>query len=342
MIAPRLLDPRAKSEYFIGLFPFSEHKDIVKSALKNRMHTITSAMFSRADLTLHTPSRDDSDIVIGANRLRGRRRSRLARSVHVEKSDIWGPSSAFRETESAPYPSKLSAYDELQSAPITPPKALYQSSSHNTTNALSAAVSSPFSVDTTFSEECEDQYSSLSHPYRGSSSDGIFPSSQGLLTPTANSHIEYANNTFNTSGTMVQILDKAHRRGSKVGGDDCGELHRSSSFDEAVIHYGVDVTSKKKSDSPEMKETIISNGKEDLAESSGKANIPIPRYGWLNKYSRRGIFKNWRLRYFSLVAGHLHYYEDKDPNSLGGVKLKVSPCTHSHSLKHTHSLILII
>lgn len=47
MLAPRLIDPRSKSDYFTGLFRFTEQKDIVEAALKSRMYTINSAMFSK-------------------------------------------------------------------------------------------------------------------------------------------------------------------------------------------------------------------------------------------------------------------------------------------------------
>lgn len=47
MLAPRLIDPRSKSDYFTGLFRFTEQKDIVEAALKSRMYTINSAIFSK-------------------------------------------------------------------------------------------------------------------------------------------------------------------------------------------------------------------------------------------------------------------------------------------------------
>lgn len=48
-IAPRLVDPKAKLEYFSGLFRYSGEKMLVEGPLKQRIQAVTSSMFSKAN-----------------------------------------------------------------------------------------------------------------------------------------------------------------------------------------------------------------------------------------------------------------------------------------------------
>ena len=52
LIGPRLLDPRAKVDYFIGLFRFSEEKEKVQEILKTRTHVLASSLFRQSGLSL--------------------------------------------------------------------------------------------------------------------------------------------------------------------------------------------------------------------------------------------------------------------------------------------------
>ena len=45
LIGPRLIDPRAKIDYFLGLFRFSEEKEKVQEILKTRTHVLSSSAF---------------------------------------------------------------------------------------------------------------------------------------------------------------------------------------------------------------------------------------------------------------------------------------------------------
>lgn len=47
LIGPRLTDPKAKSEYFIGLFRYSDEKLAVEEILKARTQTLASSVFSK-------------------------------------------------------------------------------------------------------------------------------------------------------------------------------------------------------------------------------------------------------------------------------------------------------
>lgn len=50
MIGPRLTDPRAKVDFFLGLFRFSEEKEKVQEILKARTHVISSNLFRQPGL----------------------------------------------------------------------------------------------------------------------------------------------------------------------------------------------------------------------------------------------------------------------------------------------------
>ena len=50
MIGPRLTDPRAKVDFFLGLFRFSEEKEKVQEVLKARTHVISSNLFRQPGL----------------------------------------------------------------------------------------------------------------------------------------------------------------------------------------------------------------------------------------------------------------------------------------------------
>ena len=66
MLAPRLVDPRSKSDYFTGLFRFSEQKDIVEAALKSRMYTINSAIFSKVPASTMSDGADHNETRVAA------------------------------------------------------------------------------------------------------------------------------------------------------------------------------------------------------------------------------------------------------------------------------------
>lgn len=50
LIGPRLLDPRAKIDFFLGLFRFSEEKEKVQEVLKTRTHVLTSSHYRQKEL----------------------------------------------------------------------------------------------------------------------------------------------------------------------------------------------------------------------------------------------------------------------------------------------------
>jgi hypothetical protein len=58
MIGPRLTDPRAKVDFFLGLFRFSEEKEKVQEILKARTHVISSNLFRQPGLNFVAGSGD--------------------------------------------------------------------------------------------------------------------------------------------------------------------------------------------------------------------------------------------------------------------------------------------
>jgi len=50
MVGPRLVDPRSKMEYFVGLFRFAEEKSAVEEILKARTQTMNAAMFTKVSV----------------------------------------------------------------------------------------------------------------------------------------------------------------------------------------------------------------------------------------------------------------------------------------------------
>jgi hypothetical protein len=50
---------------------------------------------------------------------------------------------------------------------------------------------------------------------------------------------------------------------------------------------------------------------------------PEPKQGWMRKFSRGdGLFRNWRVRYFVLTGGKLHYFQEMVTTFVGS-NLKV-------------------
>lgn len=81
IVGPRLIDPRAESDYLIGLFKYAKHKDQVKEILKARAQILNSAMFNKASnsrpmlaadkSTPHTPT-SSSPLAVGGRGGSGR------------------------------------------------------------------------------------------------------------------------------------------------------------------------------------------------------------------------------------------------------------------------------
>ena len=74
IIGPRLTDPRAKTEYFVGLFRFSEEKSTVEEVLKARTVTMNAAIFTKVNNLSNSGGR-------GGGRLGGRNGSSGGRGV---------------------------------------------------------------------------------------------------------------------------------------------------------------------------------------------------------------------------------------------------------------------
>lgn len=51
MLGPRLTDPKAKLDYFTGLFRFVEEKSVVEEVLKHRAHILATSIFTKASMS---------------------------------------------------------------------------------------------------------------------------------------------------------------------------------------------------------------------------------------------------------------------------------------------------
>jgi hypothetical protein len=66
----------------------------------------------------------------------------------------------------------------------------------------------------------------------------------------------------------------------------------------------------------------------DLSSLASKPQEPEPKQGWLWKYSREGLLRNWKYRYFTLILGKINYYEKEVANLVGSdwkVKIESTP-----------------
>jgi len=411
MIAPRLIDPRAKSEYFIGLFRFSEQKDIVKAALKSRMHTLNSAMFSRTEHTLLSPQLEDSSGLLSQSRIRSRRRSRVSLHASMNRSDGKLLSKIHENSKSddgnddttLPTTSRESSQNDVGSATSTPIKVTnisrISSDRYHPRDLLSngndeypySQVASPMSVETICSDrsEVDDSERSLNHnikpfspskyshlvndnnrshlledetsvfldygsPSRSfdnedknispvSTSIQTFHNSQHSINNllSASSQTEYANNNFSSHTAKAQLSEKAAHRNTlnTLTSNTSSLLRRSYSVEDVLISTRHSDTELFDSSTAFMTSpTHPSKNADDLSNSSPIASNreslvdePEPIEGWLNKYSRRGLFKNWRLRYFTLRAGKLRYYSEKR-SQFEGSNLKVTYLTVQFTL----------
>ena len=358
MIAPRLTDPRAKSEYFIGLFRFSEQKDIVKAALKSRMHTINSAIFSRTEPALSTPALDD--MVLNTPLSKSRTMRKISNRMSTGRGGGRFHSSRLR----SPFISEDMSLKDDATLPTT-----YRASSQNDVPSVASTLSinsiitpirgvlpedlnSPFSVDTILSEADEmnsnrsHSRESNKHYFNGSNSLELGIAAE-LDTPVRNSspneerddyrkkndngnnslssatplsHVEYANNNFSNPSAQVEIASKAqrvqqqqqHKHRSVVA---LPTFRRSNSFEERDLRHSDGGIGGFLSSSEKEKSHLQKSN--DNNNPNMTATAPEPFQGWLNKYSRRGLFKNWKQRYFVLREGKLFYYGEMASQFVG-------------------------
>jgi hypothetical protein len=52
-------------------------------------------------------------------------------------------------------------------------------------------------------------------------------------------------------------------------------------------------------------------------------SVPPLKRGWLKKYSRSGLIKNWQTRYFVLNSGKIAYYQNQSDRFPYGEDFKV-------------------
>mmetsp|Transcript_22096 Transcript_22096/g.31739 ORF Transcript_22096/g.31739 Transcript_22096/m.31739 type:complete len:566 (+) Transcript_22096:39-1736(+) len=390
MIAPRLSDPRAKSEYFIGLFRFSEQKDIVKAALKSRMHTLNSAMFSRTEHSLFaSPNLEDSSVLSSQSRIRSRRRSRVSLHATMNRNDAKLLSKIHENSKSddgnddttLPTTSRESSQNDVGSAMLTPLKAsnnaittsgkYHKREEPSSDDYLYSQVASPMSVETVCSDRSDvddiersfhhhniqpfspsnypnlvvndeegshlledetsvflDYGSSRQFDHKNSSSSSTvvqsFHSSHHTINNllSASSQVEYANNNFSSHAAKAQISEKAAHRNT-VNLTSTSLLRRSHSVEDILVsnrHSDTELfESSNTFNSQRASQSQLLTSSPLISDRLSTVEEPEPIEGWLNKYSRRGLFKNWRLRYFTLRAGKLSYYSEKlSPANLKG------------------------
>ena len=334
MIAPRLVDPRAKSEYFIGLFRFSEQKDIVKAALKSRMHTINSAIFSRTEISHSSPSMDDSALLSTPQSKLMRRltnmNSRSSGRGSLSRMRKREEESSMKDDITLTTTSRESSQNDVASASSTPIK----STVRNLAVAMDDDFLSPYNLDKVIKSpkksiavtDSMDEYEGNHHTNNSFS---------------AISHTEFANNVFSTPSAQVEIADKAHRLGQQYQSSTNANFHNNKRSSERYFAAPIpdDSTSNRFSDcglvepSSAMSTSQSNNQKSSQASTitlsvptlAGETTLPLPSPldGWLCKYSRRGIFKNWKRRYFVLKEGKLTYYGEMS-SPMVGKTLKVN------------------
>ena len=326
------MDPRAKSEYFIGLFRFSEQKDIVKAALKSRMHTINSAIFSRTELAHSSPSTNDSVLLTtphskiirrltGINsRSSGRGSMSRLRKVEEECS--------MKDDITLATTSRESSQNDVPSSSSTPIK----STSRNLAIAMDDDFLSPYNLDRAMKSSKKFIATTESvgeYEVKYNSQDYTTNSFSAL------SHTEFANNVFSTPSAQVEIADKAQRLGHANHHFNKHSSERyfstqipshSTTNHEFRYSDGAFVESVEAAASI-TSSTETSNPKKNKANSTTLSVPTLPEElttpsplaldGWLNKYSRRGIFKNWKRRYFVLKDGKVSYYGEMSTPMVG-------------------------
>eukprot|EP01035_Chromulina_nebulosa_P028545 gene28545-37699_t len=334
MIAPRLMDPRAKSEYFIGLFRFSEQKDIVKAALKSRMHTINSAIFSRTEISHSSPAMDDSALLSTPQSKLMRRLTNIhsrssGRGSRMRKRE---EESSMKDDMTLATTSRESSQNDVPSSSSTPIK----SSVRNLVIAMDDDFLSPYNLDKVVMKSPTKKSIAVAdsiEEYEGNHHTQEYSNNSF----SAISHAEFANNVFSTPSAQVEIADKAHRLGQQYQSSTNSNFHHKHSSDRylAVPTPGISISSREFRfsdcgilDSAELISSSQSNNPKSSQASTitlsiptlaGETTLPLPSPidGWLCKYSRRGIFKNWKRRYFVLKEGKLAYYGEMSSPMVG-------------------------
>lgn len=129
LIGPRLLDPKAKTAYFTGLFRFVEDKNAVEEIFKARAQTIQSTAFSRSD-TLNRGGRGGGGPAATAGRGPTTHRSGRGMMLGTRQSSMNASSLSLLPTKSidamndspviSGFDNVLNALDELHSVKFSP------------------------------------------------------------------------------------------------------------------------------------------------------------------------------------------------------------------------------
>jgi len=110
-IAPRLLDPKEKTEHLLGLFRFVEDKGRVEECLKARIQTLNNNMFKRDILTGVRGSRSGRG---GGGRVVASRLSTYGEKSSADEFDSNSPTDkAIAKHRHTSLPSKLSSIFRL-------------------------------------------------------------------------------------------------------------------------------------------------------------------------------------------------------------------------------------
>jgi hypothetical protein len=73
--------------------------------------------------------------------------------------------------------------------------------------------------------------------------------------------------------------------------------------------YSLLADSREGSQSPTVFNSFFASPNVDAGEP------PAPMQGWIKKQSRRGLIKNWQIRYMTISCGLLKYFEGYDATS---------------------------
>ena len=316
MLAPRLIDPRSKSEYFMSLFRFTEQKAIVEAALKSRMYTLNSAMFS----TVITPSDELSSM---RSNVSTKRRG-------GPKFAVGGRGPGIRLSTSELGTISDSFYGYLQTNDIT------LDSPRGSTDVTSTT---PKSAERRLSSILQELSSCSSPPCHSIVNDS--PEKRGSLGLSLDNT---PSNQYEVGSELwLSILSRRMQRRMEVIGRHSPPSKAREAFEEdfATETPEPDWPSPSQDDQTAVDPTSShvpteavssSSSTNSTIEANRRATEPIfvrslifepePKQGWLRKYSREGLFRNWKLRYFILLGGKISYYEGKVSTFVGS-NLKV-------------------
>jgi len=286
MISPRLTDPRSRSDYFLGLFRFTEQKDIVEAALKSRMYTINSAMFSKV-----VPNTFVKEGWEQTDKLSNPSAKRRNNSKFGKASAGRGPGLRIRYEDSTPIIAET----------------LY-----------SSMIDMNLDSDIGHHQK-EDSYSNLDSIERIDSNAAESSESDAVDFNQSSSSLEVGSPQW-----QAIISRRMQRRLFKLDRNTFQRTpQRSTAFehtDTTTINSHIDWPSFDSGALQETKHISLYRRATEPIVLKSLLYEPEAKQGWLKKYSRDGLFKNWRSRYFVLSGGKLVYYENKVTTFVGSIE----------------------